>query len=149
MLGQLDASEIDALLQSEVVGRLGCHAGGRTYVVPVAYVFADGMIVAHTAEGMKLQMMRENPHVCFEVDRVDDLRHWQSVIVWGRFEELKGLAADHAIAQLLGRILPLAATANASQTPKTLTKQYRARAEGLPAVTFCIHISERTGRFES
>lgn len=149
MLGQLDEGEIDALLAGEVVGRLGCHARGRTYVVPIAYAYADGMIVAHTADGLKLQMMRENPHVCFEVDRVDDLGHWQSVIVWGRFEELRGAAADHATAQLLGKLLPLAATTGASQTPKALTKQYRARAEGLPAVTFCIHIEERTGRFES
>ena len=149
MLGQLDEGEIDTLLASEVVGRLGCHAQGRTYVVPITYAYADGAIVAHTADGLKLQMMRQNPNVCFEVDRVDDLGHWQSVIVWGRFEELQGAAADHAMATLLGKTLPLTASANASQTPKSLTKQHRAREEGIPAVTFCIRISERTGRFES
>jgi len=149
MLGQLDESEIDALLRSETVGRLGCHARGRTYVVPIAYVYADGAIVAHSADGLKLQMMRENPHVCFEVDRIGDLGHWQSVIAWGRFEELGGPAADRATAQLLARLLPLTVTPRASQTPKALTQQHRARAEGLHAVTFRIRITERTGRFES
>jgi nitroimidazol reductase NimA-like FMN-containing flavoprotein (pyridoxamine 5'-phosphate oxidase superfamily) len=144
----MDDAEIESLLRSEKVGRLGCHARGRTYVVPVAYVYDEGVIIAHAADGLKVQMMRENPSVCFEIDRVDDLTHWQSVIAWGTFEELKGLAADHALAIYLGRMLPLTATHEASQTPKTLTRQHRAREDELPAVTFCIRIHERTGRFE-
>jgi uncharacterized protein len=150
MLGQLDDSEIDSLLQSEVVGRLACHAGGHTYVVPITYAYSGGIIFAHSTEGRKLQMMRENPDVCFEVDRVDDLTHWRSVIAWGRFEELKGVDADHAMAQILTKTLPLAAAqhGDASLTPKTITHQYRARTEGLPAVAFCIRITERSGRFE-
>jgi len=149
MLGQLDEGEIDALLRSQMFGRLGCHARGRTYIVPIAYVYADGAIVSHSADGLKLQMMRENPQVCFEVDRVDDLGHWQSVILWGSFEELAGPAADHATAQLFAKLLPLTVTAHASQTPKALTKQHRAGVEALHAVTFRIRISERSGRFES
>ena len=35
-------------------------------------------------------MMRENPWVCVEVDHMDNLANWRSVIAWGRFEELGG-----------------------------------------------------------
>jgi nitroimidazol reductase NimA-like FMN-containing flavoprotein (pyridoxamine 5'-phosphate oxidase superfamily) len=37
MIEHLDRAEIDDLLRAQVVGRVGCHAGGLTYVVPVIY----------------------------------------------------------------------------------------------------------------
>lgn len=37
---------------------------------------------------MKVQMMRKNPDVCFEVDHVENMRSWRSAIVWGKFQEL-------------------------------------------------------------
>lgn len=149
MLGQLDDHEIEALLEREVVGRIGCHARGRIYVVPISYVYAEGAIIGHSTEGIKLQMMRENPQVCFQVDHIEDLRNWKSVIVWGHFKELTGSAASHAMAQFLGRVLPLTGTPETTQTPKSLTHQHRALTEGLPSVTFCIRIIEKTGRFEA
>jgi uncharacterized protein len=149
MLGQLDADEIDQVLQSEVVGRLGCHSDGRTYVVPITYVYDSGAIIGRSADGQKLQMMRKNPHICFEVDRVDDLANWRSVIAWGRFEELTGVDADRGLACLFGKLLPLTARSETSQTPKDLTHEQRARVGELKAVVFRIHLTEKTGRFEA
>jgi len=149
VLGQLNDEEIETLLRSEVVGRLGCHANGRTYVVPLTYAYEEGAIIAHSAEGLKLRIMRENPNVCFEVDRIDDLGNWQSVIAWGRYEELSGTAADRAIAHFLTKLLPITIRSKTSHTPKDLTHQHRAQSEGLPAVTFCIRLIEKTGRFET
>lgn len=37
MLGRLAASEVERLLQSESIARVGCHMDGRTYIVPIAY----------------------------------------------------------------------------------------------------------------
>src|SRR5207249_11652316 len=87
-IGELDSNQIDHLLQTEVVGRLGCHADGKTYIVPITYVYDGGYVYGHTIEGTKTRMMRANPEVCFEVDHIDDLTNWQSVIAWGSFEEL-------------------------------------------------------------
>jgi uncharacterized protein len=148
MLGKLDDGEIEDLLRDEVVGRLGCHADGRTYVVPITYAYVEKSIVGHAVEGLKLRLMRTNPEVCFEVDRVEDLSHWRSAIVWGTFEELSGPDADRATAQLFSRLLPLGANPKASQTPKTLTHQYRAQAENIPAIAFRVRIRDWSGRFE-
>jgi uncharacterized protein len=148
MLGQLDATQIEELLESEVIGRLGCHAQGRTYVVPIAYAYENGAIIAHSTEGLKLRMMRENPHVCFEIDKMDDLSNWRSVIAWGYFEELRGAEADRAMAHLIARMAPRAAAPESSYSPKDLTRQYRAQTEGLRAVIFRIRLGEKTGRFE-
>ncbi len=110
MLGHLNGVEIEELLAGQKIGRLGCHSLGRTYVVPIAYAYEDGAIVAHSTEGLKLRMMRENPHVCFEADAMDDISNWRSVVAWGRFEELHGAQADRAMAQLIARLAPLGAS---------------------------------------
>jgi Pyridoxamine 5'-phosphate oxidase len=77
MLGQLKHEEIEEFLRSSVVGRVGCQVDGRTYVVPLTYVYEDGAVFGRSANGLKLRMMRENPNVCFEVDRVEDLANWR------------------------------------------------------------------------
>ncbi|MBV8595008.1 MAG: pyridoxamine 5'-phosphate oxidase family protein [Candidatus Eremiobacteraeota bacterium] len=148
MLGQLNHSEMEELLRSSLVGRVGCHANGRTYVVPVAFVYEEGSIIGHSAQGLKMQMMRENPHVCFEVDAMQDLGNWRSVIAWGKFEELHGAEADRAMAALLARLLPLAATSETSHPPKDLTHQHRAQLGDLPAIVYRIRLDQMSGRFE-
>jgi uncharacterized protein len=148
MLGQLDAVAIEEMLAKETIGRLGCHARGRTYVVPIAYVYDDGSIIAHSSEGLKLRMMRENPSVCFEIDTMDDISNWRSVVAWGRFEELQGSQADRAMAQLVARLAPIAASLESTHSPKDLTHQYRAQTQGLPTVVYRIVLLEKTGRFE-
>ena len=37
MVGWLSPAEIEELLHTELVAHLGCHADGRTYVVPITY----------------------------------------------------------------------------------------------------------------
>jgi nitroimidazol reductase NimA-like FMN-containing flavoprotein (pyridoxamine 5'-phosphate oxidase superfamily) len=148
MLGPLTENEIDEVLGHEYLGRIGCHADGRTYVVPVSYAYEDGAVYGHAAEGLKLRMMRANPNVCFEVDRMDDLTTWRSVIAWGRFEELHGPEADHGLALLVARLLPIAANSEMRHTAKSLTRQNRANEEGLQAVVYRIVLAEKTGRFE-
>ena len=85
---ELDREEIDAFLHEQVVGRIGCHADGVTYVVPVIYAYDGNCLYAHTLVGQKVAMMRSNAEVCFEVDEYLD-GSWRSVIVQGRYEELE------------------------------------------------------------
>ena len=64
MLGTLTRKQCEHVLKSELVGRIGCYAAGRVYVVPVAYVFHKDHIYAHSKEGLKITMMRKNAKVC-------------------------------------------------------------------------------------
>ncbi|MBV8082664.1 MAG: pyridoxamine 5'-phosphate oxidase family protein [Candidatus Eremiobacteraeota bacterium] len=148
MLGRLNEQEIEEVLRAELLGRIGCHAQGRTYVVPVTYAYDNGAVYGQSAEGRKLQMMRANPNVCFEVDQVEDLATWRSVIAWGRFEELRGADADRGLALLMARLLPMTITSETSHPPKSLTHQHRAQEQGLAAVVYRIVLTETSGRFE-
>src|SRR5665811_1020768 len=90
MLGKLTDKQIEHVLHRQSIGRIGCYAEDRIYIVPVTYVFHKGYIYAHSKEGLKVQMMRKNPHVCFQVDALENMANWQSVIIWGEYEELRG-----------------------------------------------------------
>jgi nitroimidazol reductase NimA-like FMN-containing flavoprotein (pyridoxamine 5'-phosphate oxidase superfamily) len=102
---ELSPSEIDEFLRGQRIARLGCHAGGVTYVVPLIYAYDDGAVVAVTTEGRKTAMLRENPRVCVEVDEydVDGRGSWRSVIAEGTYEELTGEAIEPALALLRER----------------------------------------------
>ncbi len=140
MVGDLAAQQIEVILHSSIIGRIGCHAYGRTYVVPITYAYDGNYVYAHSTEGMKLHMMRANPHVCFEVDDMDDLANWQSVISWGTFEELHGEQAQDALQLLIGRIEPhLTGPPGASVHPQSGM---------VPAVLYRIALEHKSGRFE-
>ena len=149
MLGELSPPEIEELLRSEITGRIGCHADGRTYVVPVTYAYDEGTIYCHSAEGLKLRMMRKNPIVCFEVDRVKDMGNWRSVIATGRFEELFGRDALPAMDVLIKRFVAI-------ERPDQPHPSYvfrdseaePARTDGREIVIFRIRLAEKSGRFE-
>ena len=89
MLGDLTPEEIERLLRSEAIGRIGCYGFGRPYVVPVTYAYDGVAVYCHSREGLKLRMMRNHPTVCFEVDRVEGVSDWQSVISSGRTRETR------------------------------------------------------------
>ena len=107
MLGQLNDTQIQNILSSQAVGRLACTDGKKPYIVPVTYTYDGKYIYGQTNEGTKLKMLRKNPNVCFEVDMMMDMRNWQSVIVYGKFEELKNEQAKKARDILFGRVFSL------------------------------------------
>ncbi len=87
MYAVLSDAEMDSLLESEVFGHLGCTDSRKPYVVPMAYVYHQNVLYGQTTEGKKVDMLRANPLVCFQVERQRD-RQWRSVMCWGTFEEL-------------------------------------------------------------
>jgi uncharacterized protein len=149
MLGELASEQIEHLLHREVVGRIGCHAEGRTYVVPVNYAYDGECLYGHAADGMKLRMMRANPEVCFQVDHRSSLSEWQSVIAWGAFEELQGDEATRAMDLLLDRLLPLLASEGAATTRDQARETLAAGAPVKQLAIYRIRLRERTGRFET
>ena len=115
----LSRAEIDEFLRRQRIARIGCHAGGETYVVPLIYAFDGGAVVAVTTEGRKTAMLRENPRVCVEVDEydADGTGSWRSVIAYGTYEELAGDAIEPALALMRARF---ARTAGRAAEPRPL-----------------------------
>lgn len=148
MIGALNKNQIDYLLRSEVIGRVGCSDGHETYIVPITYVYDGSCIYAHTREGKKVTLMRSRPHgICFEVDRVHNMANWQSVIVRGNYEELSGREAEDALQLLVTRVHPF--TSSETTVPRhALEKRTTPISKEVKLVVFRIRIDEATGRFE-
>jgi nitroimidazol reductase NimA-like FMN-containing flavoprotein (pyridoxamine 5'-phosphate oxidase superfamily) len=146
MFGKLSFAEIEQLLSKQLVGRIGCHADGLTYIVPISYAYDGEYIYARTFEGMKVNMMRKNPSVCFEVEDTKNLSNWRTVVAWGSFEELpEGIQRKDAVRVLAGRKLPVLSSETmhlGSQWP------FSSDDENLDGVIFRIHLTEKTGRYE-
>jgi len=147
MLGQLNDTQIRNVLSSQVIGRLGCTDGKQPYVVPVTYTYDGQYIYGQTNEGMKLKMLRENPNVCFETDIMTDMRNWQSVIVFGKFEELKNAAAENAREILFGRIFSLMTSSTIHAHEHKVSAKID-DSNRLKFVLYRIKIKKMTGRFE-
>jgi len=148
MLGKLSELQIERFLESQIVGRIGCHANGETYVVPISYAYDGTYIYAHTYEGKKLDMMREEPRICFEVDTLGDLSEWKSVIGWGEFEELKDPdERKHALQILMDRNLPILSSVTMHLSPDW--PFHSDDTDYTDGVVFRIKLVDKTGRFET
>lgn len=82
---EMTREEIDQFLACARVGRLGMTLKDEPYVVPVGFGYADGKIFFHTcSKGLKMDGVRRNPNVCFEVDEaISDGTMYKSVVLFG------------------------------------------------------------------
>lgn len=153
MIGALDEAEIDDVLGSATVARIGCGGDDGVYVVPVSYAYADGCVYAHSAPGKKLDLMRARPDVCLEVEDVRGPAEWRSVIAQGRYEELTGQRAADALRLLVHRFRQESPSSTA--TPAEADGAHggdpgAGHGQGAAApVLFRIRLHTRSGRAET
>src|SRR5579872_5683542 len=143
MLGELTRDEIEQVLLREVVGRIGCYAEGRVYVVPTTYAYDGSYVYGHSADGLKIRTMRANPNVCFEVETLIDLAHWRSVVAWGTYEELGGAAEERAAALLRSRFETMLVSETAIHKSIHHPATHRPRT-----IYFRLALDEKDGRYE-
>lgn len=151
MIEHLSDIEIERLLQTQIVGRIGCNDNGISYVVPISYAYDNWCVYCHSFEGKKIEIMRKNPKVCFEVDETTDMSNWKSVIAWGEFQEL----IDHdernkALQLLLKRRLPIRSSITTHLGPTwPFAGNDNIGLQDIPGIVFKIKLEEKTGKSES
>lgn len=148
MLGELNKDQIENLLKALPVGRIGCHADGVTYIVPVNYSY-DGMnLYIHSARGMKIDMMRKNPEVCFQVDSIKNLANWESVICWGRFHEITDMfEQEFAMQRIINKVMPLMQGETAQPSHGFIANENKT-GDNTELILYKIVLTKKTGRFE-
>jgi nitroimidazol reductase NimA-like FMN-containing flavoprotein (pyridoxamine 5'-phosphate oxidase superfamily) len=147
MLGVLTREQSEHVLKSELVGRIGCYAAGKVYVVPVTYVFYDNYIYAHSKEGLKIKMMRKNTKICFEVESRESIRNWRTVILWGKYEELKTSSEQKKAVKILNdRLLPFSLS-ESIKPMEYMDPPHQVEKEHKPVI-YRISVEEITGRYE-
>ena len=90
-----DKQFIDKVLNDSVYGNLGLCDNGEPYIIPMNYAWSDNIIWLHSAnEWRKLEIIRVNPNVCFQVSAHTELSIaekpcdygmvYSSVIIFGK-----------------------------------------------------------------
>jgi len=97
-----DIGAIEDIIHKGQVCRLALSENGRPYIVPLCFGYKENNLYFHTAcEGKKLDMLRKNNNVCFEIDIDRELvkgkkacncsMKYRSVIGFGKAEPVEDI----------------------------------------------------------
>ena len=79
-----DNRQVEQMLEQAKVCRLAMVDRGMPYVVPLNFGYREGALYFHSApEGRKIDVLRANPTVCFEVDELVKLNKAAGACDWG------------------------------------------------------------------
>jgi nitroimidazol reductase NimA-like FMN-containing flavoprotein (pyridoxamine 5'-phosphate oxidase superfamily) len=89
------------------MARLGCIADGSPYIVQVNYFIEGDFIYSHSLPGTKISALRTNSNACIQVDQIESALKWQSVIAFGRYEEVRDAAERARVLGILLKRFPM------------------------------------------
>ena len=139
---EMSDAECRHVLQSASVGRLACARDNQPYVVPINFAFDGTYIYGFTTIGQKVQWMRSNPLVCFEMDQITNPNEWVSILVFGRYEELPETPEHECARAQTYRLLQKRAM---WWEPAYMSQEHRDQPHSLTPVFYRIHIEKMTG----
>ncbi|WP_217607533.1 pyridoxamine 5'-phosphate oxidase family protein, partial [Chitinophaga sp. GbtcB8] len=73
----------DEVLSRIITSRIGCSNDEKMYIVPIRFAFNGNYLLAHSREGLKINMLRQHPEVCFLVVEIDVHANCRTVVLWG------------------------------------------------------------------
>lgn len=79
-----DKSAIETIIKRSLACRLGLAEKDKPYVVPLCFGYNNNTLYFHSApEGKKINIIKNNPNVCFEFDVDVDLVKNKKACSWG------------------------------------------------------------------
>ena len=79
-----DNKQMEQILSQAQVCRLAMVDKGQPYVVPLNFGYGDGCLYFHSApEGRKIDVLKADPRVCFEVDELVKMNKAAAACDWG------------------------------------------------------------------
>jgi len=77
-------AEIESIIRNAWVCRLAMVDNGRPYIVPLCFGFRDNTLYFHSAlNGKKIDILKENNRVCFELDGDHQIEKGENACDWG------------------------------------------------------------------
>jgi uncharacterized protein len=79
-----DKNEIEQIFKNAQVCRLGLFDGKIPYIVPLNFGYKENTLYFHSAlEGRKIDILKNNPNVCFEIDIPGKTINSEKACNWG------------------------------------------------------------------
>jgi uncharacterized protein len=83
-----DRTAIGAIMEEALVCRIALSDDGMPYIVPMSFGLGENCLYLHCAtEGRKLDILRRNDRVCFEMDRLREFSRGEEPCGWGAYYE--------------------------------------------------------------
>ena len=97
-----DLKVIESILGAANICRIAMCDGNKPYIVPMNFGYKDNTIFLHSAkEGKKVEILRKNNNVCFEVDMETELKtaelacrfgmKYRSAVCFGKAHFIEGM----------------------------------------------------------
>lgn len=95
----MDRTEIDAIVRSCQVCRVGLADGAEPYIVPMSFGYDGECFYFHCAQaGRKLDILRRNSRVCVELDEVVRMVEAENACGWSmRYRSVMGAGVAEVI----------------------------------------------------
>lgn len=143
----LTNSESIRLLKGNYTGHLGYIYQDKPYVLPITYYYDkdDHSLISYSADGHKIDAMRQNTAVTLLVEEVKSSNNWQSVMAHGTYEELQGTDAKFKLHQFTEGVKGLILAKEHRETEFISEFSSKLYSRGIPTV-YRIKILEITGK---
>ncbi len=144
----METSECLKLLGDNYIGRLAYVSGGTPYINPITYYHdaEEKCILSYSSPGYKIEAMERHGSVAFQVDDIQSIQQWRSVLVHGNFEELEGSTAKkylHRFAEGVQRTI----LKKEGETPKFIQDFSSRLQEREIPIVYRINITDIMGKF--
>lgn len=139
-------NESTQLLADNYIGRLGYISRRRAEIIPITYYYdpEQNSILTYSGQGSKIEAMRKNPLVTFQVDEISTLEKWKSVLLYGKFEELEGPDAKNILrlfSEGVRRVIK-----NKGKTCPDFIENFSSKSNSDSPIVYRINIDDINGR---
>ena len=117
LIHELTTAECHEVLRRSHLARVACCRDDHPYIVPISFDFDGEHLYSFATLGQKIVWMRENPNVCVEVYEIEDRFHWTTVLVFGRYEELRSPVEHESAREQCTRAASSSGTSGGSRRP--------------------------------
>ncbi len=104
MIKDLEHEKRLEILGNNYLGHLGFISEKKPFVTTITYFYdaVEKCLLSYSDNGHKIDAMRKYEDVSLQIENIQSIQDWSSVLVHGKFEELLGSAAKkylHKFAQ--------------------------------------------------
>jgi nitroimidazol reductase NimA-like FMN-containing flavoprotein (pyridoxamine 5'-phosphate oxidase superfamily) len=94
-----DPAEIEQIIKQARVCRLGLVDGSEPYIVPLCFGYEGNALYFHSAhEGRKMDIIRRNNRVCFEIDADVEVTDAEKPCGWStKYRSVVGMGRAHIL----------------------------------------------------
>jgi len=130
MIKKLEISECLKILDSNFIGHLAYIFGESPFILPITYFYdaEENCILSYSAKGHKIEAMRKHATIALQVDEIQSIQKWNSVLIHGSFEELEGSTAKKYLRRFVEGVQDTIVKSNAAK-PKFI-HDFSSRLQG-------------------